>query len=272
MNMVCRPQDELLSFRSDSAYRPWSSAPGSTPPALTKFENLALLVGKSAPKEGDLTGVLLASALPMEDLGCEVLRPLWAEEALHRAHAFLRLIDARRGSGGSNGMNPIAAGVEDFAARDLAVRFKELRCFAERAVVPCAVILQDIVTDLGALFGCPANIALKTRIDRLSLPAYKRRALVLAACELLCNALLHAFPGSKAGPLEVGRIEIGLTLCGARSACLRVADNGIGFSDTQPNLTFGVASGLAGLLEAELAYDRRAGWTYAEIFFPVSGP
>jgi hypothetical protein len=50
-----------------------------------------------------------------------------------------------------------------------------------------------------------------------------------------------------------------------------VADSGIGFSDTRPNLTFGVAASLAGLLEADLAYDRAAGWTIAEIIFPVTG-
>jgi two-component sensor histidine kinase len=82
---------------------------------------------------------------------------------------------------------------------------------------------------------------------------------------LLCNALLHAFPGR-----DTGLIEICLTHRCPKSALLRVADNGIGFSDTRPNLTCGVAASLAGLLEADLAYDRAAGWTIAEIIFPVA--
>ena len=31
----------------------------------------------------------------------------------------------------------------------------------------------------------------------------------------------------------------------------------------------GVAAGFAGLLEADLTYDRKAGWTIAEIAFPI---
>jgi hypothetical protein len=50
---------------------------------------------------------------------------------------------------------------------------------------------------------------------------------------------------------------------------LRVVDNGVGFNTIPPNLTCGVAAGMAGLLEADLAYDRQAGWTSAEIVFPV---
>jgi len=51
---------------------------------------------------------------------------------------------------------------------------------------------------------------------------------------------------------------------------LCVADNGIGFTDLPPNLECWVAAGLAGLLEADLAYDRLAGRTIAEIARPVA--
>jgi two-component sensor histidine kinase len=266
MNMVCRPRDAALSSSSREGYLPWGSAVADVPPVRASFENLALLADRLSPAAGDLIGVLLASAIPAQNRGCEVLRPLWTEEAVHRALGFMRLVDARKRRGQSTKQNPIAAELEDFAARDLAVRFRQLQSGAERAVMPCASVLRDIVTDLGVVFACPANIALKTKIDRVSLPAYKRRALVLAACELLCNALLHAFPRHDAG-----LIEVCLTHRNPKSACLRVADSGIGFSDTRPNLTFGVAASLAGLLEADLAYDRAAGWTIAEIIFPVTG-
>jgi two-component sensor histidine kinase len=177
----------------------------------------------------------------------------------------MRLIGARSRRGSPTRPNPIAAQVEDFATRDLAAKFRELETSAERAVLPCSTVLRHVVSDLGTLFGCPANIALETTIERVSLPGYKRRALVLAACELLCNALLHAFPGHR-----TGLIDVGLTFQG-RSARLRVADNGVGFGDILPNLTCGVAAGLADLLEADLAYTRTAGWTIAEICFPARG-
>jgi len=108
-------------------------------------------------------------------------------------------------------------------------------------------------------------VIVEVKIEDVSLPAYKRRALVLAAAELVNNALLHAFAGRAAG-----LIEVGLTISGRQTACLRVADNGAGFTTFPPNLGCGVAAGLSDLLEAELVYDRLAGWTIAEIAFPVA--
>ena len=266
MNMDCRPRADAFGFASGGHYQPWSAAVSTAPLPRASFESLALLVGRSAPGDEELIGLLLASAFPVKDHGCEALRPLWTEEAMHRAYGFMRLVDARQRDGRSTRGNPVTAGVEDYAARDLAMRFCELRSVGERTIVPCAEVLRDVVTDLGTLFGYPANIVLTTNMDRVSLPAYKRRALVLAACELFCNALLHAFPGR-----EAGMVEAGLTVHHGRSACLRVADNGTGFNDMAPNLACGMAASLAGLLEADLAYERTDGWTVAEIVFPVSG-
>ena len=264
MTMARSAHDEALSVYSQ--YQSLVSAVIAMPPVPSEFESIVLLSGELPSKDGDLINLLLASARPLNDSGCEVLRPLWAEEAMHRIHGFMRLIGARSRRGSPTRQNPIAAQVEDFAARDLAAKFRELETGAERAVLPCSTVLGDVVSDLGTLFGCPASIVLETTIERVSLPGYKRRALVLAACELLCNALLHAFPGH-----QTGLIEVGLTFQGRRSARLRVADNGIGFGDTPPNLTCGVAAGLADLLEADLAYTRAAGWTIAEICFPARG-
>ncbi len=227
---------------------------------------MALLSGEPAANGGDLASVLLASACPVKNHGCDVLRPLWAQEAVHRTHGFVRLIAARNRRESLMNENPIASGVRDFAARDLAVRFRELETSVERAVQPCSTVLRNVVSDLGVLFGCPGNITLKADIDRVCLAGYKRRALVLAACELICNAMLHAFHGRGAGAIEVG-----LTIQDDQTACLRVADDGIGFRDISPNFSRGMAAALADLLEADLYYDRRAGWTIAEIVFPVHG-
>jgi len=224
---------------------------------------MALLESNVPPKARDSLGVLLASTIPKGGNGCQVLRPMWTEEAMHRAYDFVRLVDARNRRGDPTSEKPC---LEDAIVRDLAVRFSELADRREREVVPCAAVLQDVVAGLGALFGCPANITLETKIAEVLLPGYKRRALVLAASELVCNALLHAFQGRTAGVIKVV-----LAATGPESAHLRVADNGIGFTDSSPNLDCGVGAGLAGLLEADLAYDRVAGWTIAEIAFPVSG-
>jgi two-component sensor histidine kinase len=258
MRMVCHGE-EALSFGAGTWYEPPSFAlAANLPPAQPRFESMALLTGELPPKAGDLLGILLASTFPSDGQGCEVLRPLWAEEAMHRAYGFVRLVDARNRRRVSRD--------ETAAARDLAARFRDLEAGDEREMQPTTGVLRDVVSGLGSLFADPANVILKTEVEPVSLPAYKRRALVAAAAELVTNALLHAFNGRGAG-----MIDVGLTVRGPQSACLRVADNGTGFTDGAPNLVCGVAAGFAGLLEADLTYDRRAGWTIAEIAFPISG-
>jgi two-component sensor histidine kinase len=263
MTAVRHPFDEAPS---PGQCQSWVSAVEHVALPPSQFERIALLSGRLAARDGDLARVLLASACPVNKHGCDVLRPLWAQEAVHRAHGFMRLIAERNSREWTVNENLISAGVQDFAARDLAARFRELETSMERAVQPCSTVLENVVADLGVLFGCPANVTLKAEIDRVYLPGYKRRALVLAACELICNAMRHAFPGREAGV-----IEIGLTLWDGRAACLRVADDGIGLGDVAPNFGRGMAAALADLLEADLYYDRRAGWTIAEIVFPVHG-
>jgi hypothetical protein len=264
MNMVCYPGDVKLSLGSRN--ESWisqvsmSQAVAALPAVRSRFENLALRAGKVPPESGDLLGVLLAAAFPLHDRGCEVLRPLWTEEAMHRAYSFVRLVDTRKSH-----RTPIAQ-TEDAIASDLAFSFRNLTSGAERDVQPCASVLRNVTTGLGALFGGPVNISVETKIEDVWLPAYKRRALVLAAAELVSNALLHAFRGRS-----TGMIEVSLTALGPTSACLHVGDNGNGFIEASPNLECGVGAGLAGLLEADLAYDRIAGWTIAEIEFPLSG-
>jgi two-component sensor histidine kinase len=258
MRMVCHG-DEAHSFGFGGWYEPLAlPLPARLPPAQPRFESMALLTAELPPKAGDLLGILLGSTFPSGDQGCEVLRPLWSEEAMHRAYGFVRLIDARNRRRVS--MDEAAA------ARDLAARFRDLEAGDEREIQPTAAVLRNVISGFGGLFGDPANVILKTKVEPVSLPAYKRRALVAAAAELVTNSLLHAFNGHGAG-----MIDVGLTVRSPELACLQVADNGTGFTDGAPNLTCGVAAGFAGLLEADLTYQRRAGWTIAEIALPISG-
>jgi anti-sigma regulatory factor (Ser/Thr protein kinase) len=270
MSIVYSPFDAAISFRSDDLVVPSISraimpqvlaSEAGVPAAPTRFESMALLTGEMPPKDRDLLCVLLGSAFPVNGRGCEVLRPLWDEEAMHRAYSFVRLVDTRNGNAVSPSEDPIV----DAIAGNLVARFRDLASGGEREVVPCADVLGNIITGLVALFGSPANVILNSSIEQLTLPTYKRRALVLAACELVCNALLHAFHGRTDGVIEVG-----LVTDGPKSAYLRVADNGIGLSRFAPDLAFGVGAGLASLLEADLTYERMPGWTIAEIAFPVA--
>jgi hypothetical protein len=167
MTMVHRTHDEAPDFSFSSQDR-WYAAPASRsdvipywanmPPARSRFEGLAALTRALPSTAGDLLGVLLASTFPIGGGGCEVLRPLWAEYHCPR-------------SGGS---------------------VPGLEVDEERKARPCATALRNIVAGLGVLFGHPVGVIVATEIEAMSLPSYKRRALVLAAAELVSNSLLHA--------------------------------------------------------------------------------
>jgi hypothetical protein len=254
MRMVWR-RDETPGLCSHGFHEPRIADSPAVQHRRSRFETLARL--PMPPETVDLVRILLGSAFPVGATGCQALRPLWAEEAMHRAMGFMRLA-------GAAGRDRTARLDHDLA-RDLAVQFRKLEAGDERRVLPCAAVLRNVIAGIGTLFGGPANVIVETKIVDLSLPAYKRRALVLAAAELVNSALLHAFAGRAAG-----LIEVGLTATGRQTACLRVADNGAGFTTFPPSPGCGVAADLGDLLEAELVYDRLAGWTVAEIAFPVA--
>jgi len=262
-----RPQTLREELTGRIAFRP-STLPDGALATRSRFEELALRVTNVPPKAGDILDVLLGSTLLPQNRGCEVLHPLWMEEAVHRAYNFVRLVDARdsrdRAAGSMRDLDHAVAW-EDAITCDLADCFEALTTGQERDLLPCATILLGAAAGLGALFASTENITIESRIDDVQLPGYKRRALVLATVELICNALLHGFPARASG-----QIEVHLAADGAGSACLRVTDNGVGLVDRVPNLARGVAAGLAGLLEADLTYDRIAGWTIAEVAFPLS--
>ena len=72
---------------------------GDVTPARSRFERLAQLAQGLPTEPGDLLGALLTGTLPVNHRGCEVLRPLWAEEAVHRAYTLMRLVDLRNRRG-----------------------------------------------------------------------------------------------------------------------------------------------------------------------------
>lgn len=208
--------------------------------------------------------VLLRASGPADGGGRPVLKPLWAQEAMHRAFALARLAHARSATAPGGRRAQFAAALDYALAKDLAAAYRSLHQAAEEEVVPCSRAVRIIVTDLVAMFG--SDVALTTEIERLHLPAYKRRALGFAASELIVNALTHAFRGRRAG-----RIEVRLQATGHHRARLRIADDGVGFAGCSPAGGAGIAHSLAGLLEADLRYGATDGWaTTADITFPLA--
>jgi two-component sensor histidine kinase len=235
------------------------------PQPNSRFDLIAAQ-GESLPSElGDLLGLLLQAAYSAESTGRLVLAPLWAEEGMHRAYAMLRLFDRRAKRHRHRARNGFTARVECALAHSLASAYRSLATAEEEELVQCATLLREVALNLGALFG--SGIVVKTLIERLHLPAYKRRALVLSASELTINALTHAFPAAA----RDRRIEVSLRQVDEKRACLRVADNGYGFGARRPDTATSIAGGLADLVEADLTYGRTAHWTtIAEIVFPIA--
>jgi signal transduction histidine kinase len=236
--------------------------------ALSPLRRLIEYPHAIAPQTiGDFLAVLLKSGIPECDGGCQALRPLWAEEAMNRADNLLRLalMLAQRVPRGSCKL--FVSPVEFALADELAALYRSLEVEQERRVVPCSAVLRGVVRNLVALFGSAVSaVELRTQIELVALPAYRRRALVMAASELVINALRHAFKGRRHGWLFVELRAI--DRCHAQ---LSVTDNGVGCSLDAAEAARGVAGGLAGLLGSELIYrpGQRDGTT-AEIAFSLN--
>jgi two-component sensor histidine kinase len=133
---------------------------------------------------------------------------------------------------------------------------------------PCSSNLRDIARNLIALFGPTiGHIMVATSVDRLALPAFRHRALVLIASELVTNALLHAYKDR-----HVGQVVLQLTLLGQGAARLAVTDDGDRLFDRARchPVRCSVVNYLADLLEAELVYRPRPdGGTIAEMEIPT---
>jgi hypothetical protein len=228
-------------------------------PVRSQFELLAEAATPSGPDE--VLGIMLAAACLPPTPEHWTRRPIWAEEAMHRACNMLRLVQSMRGDGSAASWRH-----RPVLARHLAGCFAALADCCEHQVVPVSQLLRDVAHDLGSLFA-PAycDIAVTTRIERMVLPACQRRALVLATTELVTNALLHAFPGQSGG-----RIEVTLHRVGERRASLRVADSGIGIGDGHAYDCGSVTGGLAEALGARLRYFGTRAWpTVADVTFPA---
>ena len=250
---------------------------------VSRFEQLAAACAVAAPSNGLRTAVafqqlfsvgfadqaylalLDATNIP-RDIGCAVLQPLWAEEAIHRAYVMLQLMSGlRRRRSRQRKARPIASWKRALA-NDLALAYQSLPHADEAQVLDCSAILSRVAVDLGALFGSGGRqLYVNATAECILLQIYKRRALVLLASELVANAILHAFHGRCSG-----RIDVSLRHLGNGQARLRVADDGIGFSGGLPNFRPSVAAALAGLLEANVRYEAISGWTtVADVVFPA---
>lgn len=238
-----------------------------TTPLSTRVVPAAPLAGLVPPQHrGFLLSVLVNAASPMTCGGRPVLYPLWAEEALNRAINMCQLtlmLEWRRWHGVDT---PVDYQYELARAGRLATCFQALDINDEAAVLPCAEILYETASCLVELFG-PAvgQVILTAELDQLALPAYRRRALVLAAAALVSRTLLHGFRQRSEG-----QIVITLGRDDSHHALFFMEDDGYGFGPEHASGSHEIIAGLTALLEADVVYRHSdMGGTAAEVRFPI---
>jgi two-component sensor histidine kinase len=242
---------------------------GKTSPApISRIEQIACTAAGISAQRVKLLGVLLSSASPALCGGRPVLRPIWAAEALHRAYNIVRLVARLERRTPSHDEQAARLDFENRLGDELASIFDSLAIAGDEELRHCSTSLRDVARNLIELFG-PAvgDIILASSVDRLALPAFQHRALILAASELIMNTLLHAFNGRAAGrvTLELARLNQGM-------ARLTVADDGNYPSGAAPRgpARCSVTNYLADLLQSEPVYrSGTGGGMIAQIDIPI---
>jgi len=213
-----------------------------------------------------LLGLLLDAMLPAASLGSAALRPLWASEAIQRAQSMIGLVVALDRREPANSAEPAGLQMECRIAAELAAAFRALDVADDTAPLPCSPVLRTAVRDLVGLFGPSDGQARpRTSIERLTLPAYKRRALVLATCTLVIDAL-GRIPTGRTG----GCIAVSLRQTEPTQAALSVADDGWNRLQDGREPPSEILSDLAALLECAPAFRvMGSGGFVAELTFPI---
>jgi hypothetical protein len=255
------PHDVLLKISRESGQ---SHRPSIVDKTMFAPPSIARTSGQQARRRKHLLFLLLGRIAEEVRCGSDLLRPVWAHEAACRAANLNRLVHLVRPSLRIREVSPVIQRIEYVLATDLASLCQRIAAQPDRDLVPCSTVLREVISNLAALFEGISGVQLHTDIERIRLPAYKRRALVLAAAELVALALLRGCE-SRAG----GRLIVSLSVVATGNARLIVADNIASGTDYIIERQ-GSAGALAELLEGVLVH-RDYSWakTVAEIEFPV---
>jgi hypothetical protein len=229
----------------------------------SRLEQMAAAVTRPLPSRNALLGVLLEATLPNALQGRSTHRLVWSNEALERAHSTLLLVKALERAVPLQDCRSSRALDELCLANELAKLFSKVSILDGRGAFPCSQALRCTVRNTVELFAPGiGDIKVQTSIEPTMLPAFKRRALIFLAYELVTNALRHAFHAQKGGKIIVTLYQTELS-----RACFSVSDDGVGFQKDD-TCQCGVAYDLASILSSELIYtSRRNCGTAVEIDF-----
>jgi two-component sensor histidine kinase len=147
---------------------------------------------------------------------------LWRADAVHRAKNMAQMAVSLANVAENSSRSWLPSDVISQARRlsrayDALVVDEAITC-----LVPCAMLLHEIISRLVEVFGAARQIRARIDAEPLFLTPATRRALVLIGSELTINALKYGYPMSRPGVIAV-RLE--KMPCGF---CLTVEDDGVG--------------------------------------------
>jgi hypothetical protein len=191
--------------------------------------------------------VLCGAALTSARRGSPRYRPLWTDEALHRAACMLQLLllleerlDGRD--------TQLSLRGELALAKKLHEHFRTLAIHPDHVSLPCEAVLGSVTTLITELFS-PAvgHLSFALAGAGLQLPAYRRRALTLTAANLVMQTMLFAFHGSIRG-----EIHATMDVAGGKARLL-VRHDGCYGENVHRSKGFYVVRALADLLDGRLS-------------------
>jgi hypothetical protein len=232
---------------------------------IGRIEQMALGARQLSATRSRILGILLEAADPERCGGTTILRPLWTNEAMHRADQMIRLtrwLDRRTSCAESA---PAEIDLEWRIAKGLADALLSLRIARDDEKLPCSEVLRSVARDLVELFGEAAGISgISTSIERMELASFKRRALVLMAGHLVIEVLSFAARERRGGHVMVtldrscrgfGRLAVGYD------------DRAVPFGPLDGS--HGVIDDLASLLESDVLYRADRWRIVAGVEFPL---
>jgi two-component sensor histidine kinase len=171
-------------------------------------------------------------------------------EASNRISNLLHLIVALERKSWRDGDADERAPADCAQANMIAAYFRSLDIARDAKLIPCTETLRGLITGLVELFGPTVGvIELKTDLQGLTLPVHRRRALVLATCEMVTAALRYGFRQRNRG-----KITVTLARDDSSSGRLLVEDDGSGLGVARGDSNIPVIGGLAKILGAEFLY------------------
>jgi hypothetical protein len=216
----------------------------------------------SAYRQGML-GALLGTTVPSTSRGLAALRPLWVNEAMQRACDFVTLFGwVER----DRSRNPSALEAEWHLVRELASLYASLNNDDDATSYPCSQAIRIAARDHVELFGSGSEpMKVFTAVDRLTLPAYRQRALVLVTCRLVIEALHRV--AARHGPSRL------VVLLAVKSGCaaLAVTQELSGPYRVPDIRSSECTQDLAALLQCDPQVEAQRHFITTTLRFPVAG-